>query len=336
MSQQNDYVDITIVGAGPVGLFAATYASMHQASVRVLESLPEVGGQVKALFASKAIYDIPGFVKINGAQLIAHLKEQLAQFNPEICCNQMVQTITPTDEGFEILTNHATFYSKKVILTTGIGAFSPRKLRIKNADELTPNYVCYQVDNPQTFSNLDVAVAGGGDSAIDWALAIEPYAKSVSVIHRRDEFRALPISLATLKASNAKLITPYLIKGLEKTAQEKLRINLLKAKTKEQTSVIVDKLLVNYGLISSNRYLSQMQLKTKDSKIEVDRNYQTSQPGIFAVGDCATYPGRVALIASGFGEVPHAVVAAMKQIHPNHNAALHSTQLMEQQRDSKE
>lgn len=332
MTQQHPIYDLTIVGGGPVGMFAATYACMHAtdaSKIHLIESLPNLGGQVSALFAHKEIFDIPGFAKISGAALIDQLKQQLAQYQPTISLGETVANIEQTDDLFKITTTNLTVYTHKIILASGIGAFSPRKLRVPSAHQFEDKQILYQVADPKAFAGKKVVIAGGGDSAIDWALALEPHAVSTSIVHRREQFRALPRNVALLQKSSCHFLTPYLIKDVEAAPNEQIKIILNKTRSTDETSVTADFLLVNYGLISQNKYLRAVQLTTENSKILVDSNLATNIEGIYAVGDCATYPGRVPLIATGFGEVPQAVVHAMQSLHPTANLALHSTQLME-------
>ncbi|MDN7146519.1 NAD(P)/FAD-dependent oxidoreductase [Liquorilactobacillus mali] len=325
--ENENYYDITIIGGGPVGIFAATYARMRQAKIQLIESLDQLGGQVSTLFPAKNLYDIPGFDSIKGDHLISNLLSQNDQFKPDIFLNETVQDIAKTDLGFVITTTKKKTYSRTIIIATGVGAFQPRKLAVENADKFENKQLRYFVKNLQDFRGKDVAIAGGGDSAVDWALEIQNIAKSVSLIHRRDRFRALENSIEQLKKTNTIFETPYLISGLN-SESEKMKITLKKVKTDETKEITVDFLLVNYGFVSDNKILKSWNLETAHNLIKVKTDMETSIPGIFAIGDIIDYPGRVNLIATGFGEAPIAINSAMNIIHPDIRQAAHSTQLI--------
>ncbi|KRN26841.1 NAD(P)/FAD-dependent oxidoreductase [Liquorilactobacillus mali] len=325
--ENENYYDITIIGGGPVGIFAATYARMRQAKIQLIESLDQLGGQVSTLFPAKNLYDIPGFDSIKGDHLISNLLSQNDQFKPDIFLNETVQDIAKTDLGFVITTTKKKTYSRTIIIATGVGAFQPRKLAVENADKFENKQLRYFVKNLQDFRGKDVAIAGGGDSAVDWALEIQNIAKSVSLIHRRHRFRALENSIEQLKKTNTIFETPYLISGLN-SESEKMKITLKKVKTDETKEITVDFLLVNYGFVSDNKILKSWNLETAHNLIKVKTDMETSIPGIFAIGDIIDYPGRVNLIATGFGEAPIAINSAMNIIHPDIRQAAHSTQLI--------
>lgn len=326
MGNEN-YYDITIIGGGPVGIFAATYSCMRQAKTQVIESLNQLGGQVGALFPSKTLYDIPGFSSIKGEELVNNLLNQNSQFNPQIFLNETVKSISKNENGFTIITDKKTTYSRTVIIATGVGAFQPRRLAIENAQKYENKQLRYFVKNLNDFVGKDVVIAGGGDSAVDWALEILNIAKSVRLIHRRDKFRALESNVNSLKQANVVFETPYLINNLT-NQNEKLKISLKKVKEDTTKEIITDFLLVNYGFISDNKTLKNWNLETNNNLIKVKTNMETSIPGIFAIGDIIDYPGRVNLIATGFGEAPIAINSAMNIIHPDIRQAAHSTQLI--------
>ncbi len=318
--------DITVIGGGPVGMFAAFYAGLHSADVLLLESLAELGGQPGNLYPAKILYDIGGYPHISGQKLVEQLKTQVAHFNPAIQTATNVQTITKNDSGFTLTTTNGTFESRSVIIATGGGAFTPRKLAIDYDPALDDHLVNYFVRDLNTFKDLDVAIAGGGDSAIDWALAIAPIAKSVHLIHRRNQFRGLESSVEQLKASSVVLHTPYLIDGVQADGK---RGNIsLKEVRGDHTQVLnVDKLLVNYGFMSENKQLRNWGLDLVHNQIAVDSQMRTNIAGIYAIGDAVTYPGKLKLIASGFGEAPIAINEDLQALYPNRRQPTHSTQL---------
>ena len=256
MPEDNLY-DISIIGGGPIGMFAATYAGMRSAKVQLLESLGQLGGQPQALFSEKTIYDIPGFSSISGKDLIRNLNTQLQQFNVDVYVNSPVLNIQKTEKNqFKIITNNRISYSKSIIISTGIGSFEPRRLRIANAEALENDKLFYTVNDPSIFENKTIAIAGGGDSAIDWALELNTIAKDTIVIHRRNQFRAMESNVDKLKESGSKIMTPYTIDNLSTdNSHNNLTIQLKKVRTKDTVELSVDTLLVNYGFMSNNSIL---------------------------------------------------------------------------------
>lgn len=329
MNDNNEYYDLTIIGGGPVGMFAATYARMHMAKTQIIESLDNLGGQVTALFPAKTLYDIPAYYQTSGKDLIKNLNEQTHAFEPDVFLKETVESFTKTDKGFEIKTTKRTTYSRAIIIAAGIGSFEPRKLRVDNAADFEGRQLHYFISDPSKFKNKNIALAGGGDSAIDWALELAPIAESVTVIHRRDKFRALESSINTLQQrENVSFLTPYTIKGLKETSKMRLDIILQKARDKERKSVIFDDLIVNYGFSSSNTIIESWGLEMQRHAIKVSEKQETSVPGIYAIGDIAYKEGRPALIASGMGEAPTAINNALLYVFPDRRQPAHSTELM--------
>ncbi|MCX2456555.1 NAD(P)/FAD-dependent oxidoreductase [Lacticaseibacillus nasuensis] len=318
--------EITLIGAGPVGMFAAFYAGLHTADTLVLESLGEVGGQPANLYPAKTIYDIGGYPSITGAGLTDQLHAQLDHFNPTVVTGATVTAIEDADSGFTLKTTAGDFHTASVIIASGGGAFTPRPLAVDYDHALDGQSVLYNIRDPHDLAGLDVAIAGGGDSAIDWALALAPVAKSVHLIHRRNQFRGLESSVAALAETEAQLHTPYLIAGVQ---QQDARLNLQLAEVRgtAHPTLSVDRLLVNYGFVSANTQLQNWGVALTRNEVVVDTTMATSRPGIYAIGDAVTYPGKLKLIASGFGEAPTAVNAALLRLHPDRRQPLHSTQL---------
>lgn len=323
-----DIYDITIIGAGPVGMFAAFYAGMRQAKTKIIDSLPQLGGQLATLYPEKYIYDIPGYPKIKAGDLVQNLEKQITTFNQRYCLEEEVLKIERQDEMIEITTNLRTHYSRAVILALGNGSFQPRKLNLENAEQFEGVGIDYYVNDLMKYAGKKVAIAGGGDSAIDWALMIEPIAKEVSIIHRRQEFRAHEHSVAQLKKSSVNLLTPYLIKAI--TGERKLETVLLEAaKGEEQVNLAVDHLIVNYGF-SSSLNLKDWGIHSTRQGIFVQSDMRTSLEGVYGCGDIVQYDGKVKLIATGFGEAPTAVNNALHYINPkNRTQPAHSTSLFD-------
>ncbi|MDQ0352830.1 thioredoxin reductase (NADPH) [Alkalibacillus filiformis] len=314
----NEHVrDIAIIGAGPVGLFTAFYGGLRQADVQVIESLPHIGGQLSALYPEKYIYDVAGFPKVTAQELVDQLYEQAKPFNPTITLDQAVQSIEKLEENlFKLTTDQEVFYAKSVIITAGNGAFEPRKLKIDHVDQYENHNLHYYITNIEAFRDRNVMICGGGDSAVDWALMLEPIANKVSLVHRRDQFRAHEHSVAQLKQSSVELLTPYMPYELEgEEAIEKVKLQ--KTKSDETIEVEVDDLIVNYGFISQLGPIKNWGIELEKNDIVVNTRMETNIEGIYGAGDIITYPGKVKLIAAGFGEGPTAVNNAMQRMDPN-------------------
>lgn len=316
MDTNQPITDLIIIGGGPAGMFAAFYGGMRKASVKLIESMPQLGGQLSALYPEKFIYDVAGFPAIRAQELVDNLAKQMEYFDTEIHLEENVQNVVKKDERlFEVTTDKQVYYAKAVIITAGIGAFAPRKLPLPEAAQFESSNLYYFVKNLNEFRDQRVLIAGGGDSAVDWALMLEPIAKEVTLIHRRDRFTAHEHSVETLMNSSAKVLTPKEIVALH--GDDRIhKVTIRDAKTKEETDIEVDALVVNFGFVSSLGPISEWGLEIDKGSIVVDSRMQTSIPGIFAAGDITTYPGKVKLIVVGFGEAPTAVNNAMVYIDP--------------------
>ncbi|MDG4658257.1 ferredoxin--NADP reductase 2 [Ectobacillus antri] len=327
LTEQKVY-DITIIGGGPTGLFTAFYGGMRQASVKIIESLPQLGGQLSALYPEKYIYDVAGFPKVRAQELINNLKEQMSKFEPTVCLEEAVQTIEKQADGvFKLVTNKDTHYSKTVIITAGNGAFQPRRLELENVEQYEKKNLHYFVDDMNKFAGKRVVVFGGGDSAVDWALMLEPIAEQVTLIHRRDKFRAHEHSVELLMNSRVDIKTPYV--PAELIGDDNIKqVVIQDVKTEEKVVLDVDDVIVNYGFVSSLGPIKDWGLTIEKNNIVVNSKMETNIPGIYAAGDICTYDGKVKLIASGFGEAPTAVNNAKAYIDPKARVQpLHSTSL---------
>ncbi|MBW3088396.1 NAD(P)/FAD-dependent oxidoreductase [Bifidobacterium sp. 82T24] len=319
--------DVVVIGGGPVGMFTAFYSAMRNLSVQLIDSLPQLGGQVAALYPEKPIHDIAGFVSGTGAELIANLQRQIDSFGDRIGVhvNEEVQGLERLDDGtFVLTTKTRSVHTRSVIVAIGSGAFAPRPLAIDyDRDGLDGNKVFYFVKRLADFEGKNVVVAGGGDAAIDWALELEKIAAHVTLIHRRDNFRALESSVAQLKESSVEILTPYKFVDVV-DENEGLRVDLAQVKGDDQPSLHVDALLVNYGFTSDNHLLRDWGLPVKRGDLQVNEFLETSVPGIYGVGDAVNYPGKVKLISAGFGEVPRAVNHLSEELYPDRKQPLHS------------
>ncbi|MCM2675451.1 NAD(P)/FAD-dependent oxidoreductase [Alkalicoccobacillus plakortidis] len=317
MSEQEDLFDITIIGGGPTGLFAAFYAGMRKAKVKIIESMPQLGGQLSALYPEKYIYDVAGFPKVKAQDLIEQLTIQAQQFNPEIVLEQAVSELTKQDdETFIITTDKETHYSKAVIITAGAGAFQPRRLQLEGAEAYEQTNLHYFIKDLSEFAGKRVVVLGGGDSALDWSLMLEPLAKEVTIVHRRDKFRAHEHSVQLLEESNVNIVTPYEITGLNGENGAITQVELSEVKGEGKKTIDVDALIVNYGFVSSLGPIKEWGLEIEKNSIVVNTKMETNIKGIYGAGDICTYDGKVKLIATGFGEAPTAVNNAKAYIDP--------------------
>ena len=321
-----DIFDITIIGAGPAGMFAAFYAGMRNAKTKLIDSLPQLGGQLATLYPEKYIYDIPGFPKIKAGDLVQNLEKQLTTFNHQYCLEETVLHIEEQEDYLEITTDKTTHYSKAVILALGNGSFQPRKLALPDAERFEGYGLDYFVTDLMKYAGRKVAIAGGGDSAIDWALMLEPIASEVYLIHRRPEFRAHEHSVSKLKDSSVNVLTPYVIEAIE--GEHKVTgLSLQQVKGEDTVSLNVDALIVNYGF-SSTLNIKDWGLKSTRQGVFVGSDMRTSIPGVYGCGDIVLYDGKVDLIATGFGEAPTAVNNALHFIDPKtRTQPAHSTSL---------
>ncbi|WP_368652462.1 NAD(P)/FAD-dependent oxidoreductase [Ornithinibacillus sp. 4-3] len=309
--------DITIIGGGPTGLFTAFYGGMRSAKVKLIESLPHLGGQLTALYPEKYIYDVAGFPNIRAQELVDNLEKQLELFDPTIILGQSIEKVERLEDGTFKLTSaeNEVHYSKTIIITAGNGAFQPRRLLIGDSESFEDINLHYYVTDMNIYKDRHVLLLGGGDSAVDWALMLEPIAKKVTLVHRRDDFRAHEHSIDQLKNSSVEILTPYVpikIEGKEKIEKVILQEN----RGTDEISIDVDYVLCNYGFISNLGPIKDWGLEIERNSIIVNQKMETNIPGIYAAGDINTYDGKVKLIATGFGDAPTAVNNAMRYMDP--------------------
>lgn len=313
----DDIMDLLVIGGGPVGLFACFYGGMRKASLKLIESMPQLGGQLSALYPEKYIYDVAGFPKVTAQALVERLIEQIKPFSQEVCLGQTVLSVKKLGEQFfEVATDQEIHYAKSVILTAGAGAFQPRRLDLPNAAQYENENLHYFVNDLDQFKGKRVVISGGGDSAVDWALMLEPVAEKVTIVHRRDKFRAHEHSVEQLRHSSVDIRTPWEIVSL--TGNGRIRqIQLGHCVNGTIEDIEVDEVLVNFGFVSSLGPILEWGLAIEQNSILVDSRMHTNIPGIFAAGDISKYAGKVKLIAVGFGEAATAINNAMTYIDPN-------------------
>lgn len=308
--------DITIIGAGPTGLFTAFYGGMREARVKIIESLPHTGGQLTALYPEKDIYDVAGFPKIRAQELVDNLEEQANLFDPAIVLGQAVEKVERLkDQTLKLTTDKEVHYTKTMIITAGNGAFQPRRLNVGEYEKFEGVNLHYHVKDMDHYKDQHVMLLGGGDSAVDWALMLEPIAKQVTLVHRRDKFRAHEYSVEKLMNSSVDILTPFsptTINGNDRIE----KVLLQEVKGEREIELDVDAILCNYGFVSTLGPIKDWGLEIDKNSIIVNTRMETNIPGIYAAGDISTYPGKINLIATGFGEGPTAINNAKQYIDP--------------------
>jgi thioredoxin reductase len=305
-------VDVLIVGAGPVGLFGAYYAGVRGLSTAVLDSLPEPGGQITAMYPEKAIFDVAGFPAIRGRELVANLVAQAAPFSPGYLLGQQAIGMERGDQLVVTTSTGARVRTKAIIVTGGIGTFTPRPL--PTGEELLGHGVVHFVPDPSEYAGLDVVIVGGGDSAVDWALLLEPIAKSVAIVHRRAAFRAHPHSVEVLAATSVRMVTEAQVARVVGDPVSAVHVTVGDV----LHELPCDRLVAALGFIANLGPLLEWGMKIEQKRhIVVDTTMASSVPGVFASGDICEYPGKVRLIATGFGEVATAVNNAVAYIDPS-------------------
>jgi len=337
--------DLTVIGAGPVGLFGIFYAGMRGLSINVLDSLEMVGGQLNALYPEKYIYDMPGFPKVMAKDLVKALMEQAEFAKPTLHMGRKVSKITPKGEAprfLEILCeNGEIFHSRTVILALGMGAFKPRKLEVPGLAEREGKSVHYFVHSLDSFKGKDVLIIGGGDSAADWTLALaapdiagKTRAKSVTMIHRTDRFAAHEATITHLKnLSHAKVLTHTELQSLNEEGG-KLACTLVQNLTKEVAMKTFDDIIVCAGYIAKLDFVKESGFEMLGNAVRVNEKMETNMPGVFAVGDVCTHGGKLKLIATGVGEAAIAANFAKVFIDPAAKAFPgHSTSILGKKED---
>ncbi|WP_320065857.1 NAD(P)/FAD-dependent oxidoreductase [Micromonospora sp. RTGN7] len=307
-------VDVAVIGAGPTGLFAAYYAGFRGLSVAVIDALPEAGGQITAMYPEKLILDVAGFPAVKGRDLVANLVAQAAPFHPRYLLGTRAEKLSRADgkpvlglAGGEQLTCGA------VLITGGLGSFSPRPLPV--ADSFTGAGIVYFVPEPAALTDRDVLIVGGGDSAFDWALALQPLARSVTLVHRRDRFRAHAGTVARVQELPVRILVNAEVTRLDgESTVTGAEITVRGGATE---TLPVDTVVAALGFTADLGPIAEWGLRLDRRHIVVDSAMATNLPLVFAAGDITEYPGKVRLIATGFGEAATAVNNAAVAIDPS-------------------
>jgi thioredoxin reductase (NADPH) len=316
--------DCTIIGGGTTGLFAAFYAGMREMSVKIIDSLGELGGQVSALYPEKKIYDVAGFPEIRGRDLVAGCVEQGLQFGPTVCLSEKVEHLRrETDGSYRLISAKNEHRTKTVIIAAGVGAFAPRQLPSTEEfdaaalDDLVGSQVFYFVRDQEQFRDKNLLIVGGGDSALDWALHLEPVARGITLIHRRDKWRAHEDTVQKVLSSSVNVRTFHEVCQVKRGSNGIEQVTVQHNKSGEKSALDVDAIILCLGFIANIGSIKDWGLVIEDGGILVEAGtMKTSLPGVYAAGDMARYAGKMNLIASGFGEAAAAANQAKHFIDP--------------------
>ncbi|MBN9493918.1 NAD(P)/FAD-dependent oxidoreductase [bacterium] len=315
--------DLTIIGAGPTGIFTAFYAGLRGMRTKIIEALPEPGGQLAVLYPEKLIYDVPGHPKILAKDLVQQLMQQVALFQPEFVFGERIETlthVTANDEDVWRLgsSGHA-HLTRTVVITAGIGAFTPNRLDRPGIDAFEGEGVYYFVKDKRPFRGKRLLIVGGGDTAVDWCLNLKDWASEITLIHRRDEFRAHEASLTSLRMSDIPMLTHWELKRVHGADGQVTGATIFENRTGEERNLDVDAVLINIGFKASLGTISSWGLDLADIRhIRTDGFMATNLPGVFAAGDIAAVDGSepLNLIVTGFAQAAIAANAARRVIDP--------------------
>ncbi len=316
--------DILIIGAGPTGLFAVFEAGLLQLKCHLIDALPQPGGQCAEIYPKKPIYDIPGYPEILAGELVDNLMEQIKPFQPGFTLGERAETIEKLENGsFVVTTNKGTKHQAPVIaIAGGLGSFEPRKPLLSNLSDYEDNGVAYMIKEPEIYRGKKVLIAGGGDSALDWSIFLAEVAEEVTLVHRRNEFRGALDSVEKVQLlkneGKINLITPAEVVALH--GEGKLeKVTVKNTDTSKETDVSVDNFIPLFGLSPKLGPIADWGLEIEKNAIKVDNSldYQTNIPGIYAIGDVNTYPGKLKLILCGFHEATLMCQSAYQRIYPD-------------------
>lgn len=314
--------DITIIGGGPTGLFAAFYAGLRGISCRIVDALPQLGGQLMALYPEKYIFDVGGLPRILAKDLANNMIEQGTQFGPEVVLGAEVQQMVREDGHIRLVTPRGEFLTRTVCITAGKGALNPRVLECPGWDEHynETGGLHTHVRQPEDFRGRRVLIVGGGDSAVDWVLGLRGIATEITLIHRRDEFRAHKATVREMREAAARgeiaVKTPYEVRELHGAGGCVARATLFHNDTGEDETLDVEAVIALLGFKPDLGPISQWGLELERNTIKVSQLMQTNLEGVYAAGDVVHYPGKLELIATGYGEAATAVNNAVHYLNP--------------------
>jgi ferredoxin/flavodoxin---NADP+ reductase len=311
--------DITIVGGGPTGLFAAFYAGLRGITCRIIDSLPELGGQLTALYPEKYIYDVGGFPRVLARDLAKSLAEQGTQFGADIRLEEQVQELITDGDGYIVTTDRGRYPTRTMLIAGGKGAFAPRVLECPGYETLLGKGVDYHVKDPSRYAGKRVLIVGGGDSAVDWVLNLMDATERLIIIHRREGFRAHAHSMKLMheavRVGKVELLTHREVRGIHGDACV-TGVTVFDNRTDEDTTFEVDAVLSLIGFKPDLGPIATWGLELQRNTIKVNHRLETNLPRVYAAGDIAHYDGKLELIATGFSEAAMAVNHAVQEINP--------------------
>ncbi|MCB9964746.1 MAG: NAD(P)/FAD-dependent oxidoreductase [Rhodospirillales bacterium] len=322
MNEMVKEIDVVIIGAGPVGLFAVHQCGMLGLRTAVIDSLPEIGGQCTALYPEKPIYDIPGYPTIAAGALIHQLEAQAAPFQPHYYLGQSANFVQKNERGWQIKTSSdRMLQTRSIIIAAGGGAFGPHRPPLENLTDYEGTSVFYMVRRREDFRDKKIVIAGGGDSAVDWALSLCALAESITLVHRREVFRAAPESLRQLEMmveiGKISLCVPYQLAALDGAAGQLEAVHVADLEGHERR-IPADVLMPFFGLSADLGPIKSWGLELDGPHIRVDpATCATNLPGLYAIGDAVTYPHKLKLILTGFAEAAQAAHAIRSYLNPD-------------------
>jgi thioredoxin reductase (NADPH) len=314
--------DILIIGAGPVGLFAVFEAGLLKMRCHLVDALPQVGGQLSEIYPRKPIYDIPGFPEVQAQDLVDNLLKQIEPFHPTYTLGERVESFaSKADGGFTVITSEGTtIEAKVVVIAAGLGSFEPRKPELQDLERFEGKGVAYMVRDPEMFRNKRLVIAGGGDSALDWTIYLANIAERVTLVHRNESFRGAPDSAEKVfELARDKKIDLLLSANLEGlNGNGVLKEVRVTTRDKQVQHLEADYLIPLFGLSPKLGPIAHWGLQLDKNAIEVNTfDYSTNIPGVYAIGDINTYPGKLKLILCGFHEAALMAQSAFKHVYPN-------------------
>lgn len=314
-----DVYDITVVGGGPAGLFATFYAGLRGLKTKVIDVLPELGGQLTALYPEKYVYDVAGHPKILAKDLAKNQAAQAALFKPAFCLGEKVLKLDRGEDGiYKVQTDKpgAEHYSKTVLLALGAGACLPKKLEIETNPAWEGESIFYSVKSKEKFRGKNVLIIGGGDSAVDWANEFSQMAKKVTLIHRRDQFRAVQTSVEEMHRNGVDIKTFYELKEVK--GKDKLEgAVIFDNRTGKEEALDLDAIIINIGFVINLDFLRSWGIQMEGNAIAVNERMETNLPGVYSAGDICVHPSKLKLIATGAAEAATAVNFACTYINPS-------------------
>lgn len=326
-----DIRDITIIGGGPTGLFAAFYGGLRGRSTRIIDSLPELGGQLTALYPEKDIFDVGGFPKILAKDLARNLVQQAMQFEPDVVLDEQVRSVKWEGGHFSLRTSRDEYLSHAVVIAGGKGAFEPMRLEVPGYDTFLHRGVEYAVKDPEAYRDRNVVVVGGGDSALDWVLILKDVTARTTLVHRRDGWRAHQATVARMREAAAcgqvELRTFHEVREVHGSDQVEA-VTLFDNRTDDETTLPCDVVLTCLGFKPDLGPIAEWGIAVEKNRVLVNSLMETSVPGVYAAGDLVGYEGKLDLIATGFAEAAIAVNNAVHfvdpsaRVNPGHSTSL--------------